>query len=138
MSARRAQRCAVGRALLVLTWMSATLVSRGNAQKSLPAATEQPQGQINALAERLALQFLAAGKKHPFVLDLTLPNDASCPLGVWLADQISERLAQAHPELEVISRRRWNSVAASLDSAHDLNQEFAQREQQRLFPTASA
>ena len=128
MSAHRSGPCAGGRAFLVLVWMSSTLCVRGNAQQLLPAATAQPQPQIAALAERLALQFLAAGKKRPLFLDLTLPNDVRCPLGAWLADQISDRLAQAHPELEVIPRGRWTSKLEAPNPAHDRNELFAEFE----------
>lgn len=128
MSAHRQRHRAVGRALLLLLWMSSALCVRGNAQQLLPAATAQPQPQIAALAERLALQFLAAAKKRPLVLDLTLPNDVPSPLGAWLADQISGHLAQTHPELEVIPRARWTSVRDSVNPIHDRNERFAEFE----------
>jgi TonB family protein len=119
----------VGRAVLVLVWMAWAFCVPGTAQQLLPAATEQPRGQIAALAERLGVQLLAANKKKPFILDLTLPNDLPCPLGAWLADKISESLTQTHPELEVIPRSRWSSARAPAEFAHDKNQEYVQDEQ---------
>jgi len=80
----------------------------GIAQHLPAGATEQPSGPIAALAERLAVQLLAAGKRKPYILDLSLVNDQPCPLGNWLADRLSEALLHAHPELEVIARGRWN------------------------------
>lgn len=44
-------------------------------------------------------------------------------MGAWLADRISESLAQSHPELEVISRSMWDSAPATNDFLHDRNQE---------------
>ena len=128
MSAHRSGPCAVGRGFLLLVWMSSALCVRGNAQQLLPAATAQPQPQIAALAERLALQFLAAGKKRPLFLDFTLPNDAPCPLGAWLAEQISDRLAQTHPELDVIPRGQWNFKLLDVNRTHDRNELFAEFE----------
>jgi TonB family protein len=119
----------VGRAFLVLGWMASAFCARGAAQQLLPAATEQPNAQIAALAERLGVQLLAANKKKPFILDLALPNGFPCPLGAWLADKLSESLAQSHPELEVISRSRWSSAHAPAEFAHDQNQEYNQNEQ---------
>ena len=119
----------MGRAVLVLVWLASALCSRGGAQHLLPAATEQPGAQIAALAERLGVQLLAAKKKKPFILDLTLPNDLRCALGAWLADRISESLAKLHPELEVIPRSRWSSARAPAELAHDVNQEYVQDEQ---------
>jgi TonB family protein len=101
----------------------------GIAQQLLPAAAEQPRAHIDALAERLGVQLLAADKKKPFILDLTLPNELECPLGAWLADRISESLAQTHPELQVIPRSRWSSARAPDEFAHDKNQEYLQNEQ---------
>src|SRR5712664_320637 len=129
MLAHRSKRCAVGRAFLVLGWMASTVCARGDAQQLLPAATEQPNAQITALAERLGAQLLAANKKKPFILDLTLPNEVPCPLGAWLADKLSESLAQAHPELEVIPRSRWSSERVPADLARDYIPEYAQNEQ---------
>jgi hypothetical protein len=63
--------------------MAWALCVPGNAQQLLPAATEQPRAQIAALAERLGVQILAADKKKPFILGLTLPNEPECPLGAW-------------------------------------------------------
>src|SRR5262249_6520960 len=124
MSAHRSGSGAGGRALLVLMWVSSAVYVRGRAQQLLPGANAPPQPQIAALAERLALQFLAAGKKRPLILDLTLPNDAPCPLGAWLADQISDHLEQAHPELEVIPRGRWSSKPNLSNTFHDRNELF--------------
>ena len=129
MLARRSKRCAVGRAFLVLGWIASEFCARGIAQQLLPAATEQPNAQITALAERLGAQLLAANKKRPFILDLTLPNEGACPLGAWLADRISESLAQAHPELEVIPRSRWSSARVPAEFAHEYIPEYAQNEQ---------
>ena len=128
MLAHRSKRCAAGHALLVLVWMASAFCARVNAQQ-LPAATEQPRPAIAALAERLGVQLLAADKKKPFILDLTLPNEIPSPLGAWLADKLSESLAQAHPELEVIPRERWSSVQKPAEVAHDHIPEFAQDEQ---------
>jgi TonB family protein len=129
MLAHRSSRCAVGRAVLVLVWMAWAFCAQGTAQQLLPAATEQPRAAIAALAERLGVQLLAANKKKPFILDLSLPNDLPCPLGSWLADQISESLAQAHPELDVATRDRWSSARGPAEFAHDRNQKYAQDEQ---------
>jgi TonB family protein len=128
MLARRSKRCAVGRAFLVLGWMASAFCARGIAQQLLPAATERPNAQITALAERLGSQLLAANKKKPFILDLTLPNEIPCPLGAWLADRVSESLAQAHPELEVIPRSRWSSARVPAEFARDYVPEYAQNE----------
>jgi TonB family protein len=128
MQAHRAKRCAVGRAVLVLVWVAWAFSARGAAQQLLPAAIEQPHAQIAALAERLGVQLLAANKKKPFILDLTLPNDVACPLGAWLADKLSESLAQSHPELEVIPRSRWSSARVPAEFAHDQNQEYVLNE----------
>jgi TonB family protein len=129
MSARRSSLCAVGRAILVLISIAGAGCYPGVAQFLPAAATEQPLGPIGALAERLAVQLLAAGKNKPYILDLSLANDQPCPLGVWLADRLSESLAHAHPELEVIARDRWNLVRQPAEFAHDRNQEYAQSEQ---------
>src|SRR5258708_3202016 len=129
MSARRSSLCAVGRAILVLISIAGAGCYPGVAQFLPAAATEQPFGPTAALAERLAVQLLAAGKKKPYILDLSLANDQPCPLGVWLADRLSESLAHAHPELEVIARDRWNLVRQPAEFAHDRNQEYAQNEQ---------
>src|SRR6266478_1523792 len=110
MSARRSTLCAVGRAILVLTSIAGASCYPGDAQRLPAAATEQPLGPIAALAERLAVQLLAASKKKPYILDLSLANDQPCPLGAWLADRLSESLAHEHPELEIIARDRWNLV----------------------------
>jgi hypothetical protein len=93
----------------------------GVAQHLPDAATEKPRGPIAALAERLAVQLLAASKKKPYILDLSLANDQPCPLGAWLADRLSESLAQAHPELEVVARDRRNLAQAPADFAPDRN-----------------
>jgi TonB family protein len=119
----------VGRAVFVLMWMAWASCAPVTAQQLLPAVTEQPPTAIAALAERLGVQLLAANKKKPFILDLNLPNDLPCPLGAWLADRISESLAQAHPELKVIARDRWISARGPAEFAHDRNQEYAQNEQ---------
>ena len=119
----------MGRAVLVLVWSASVFCSRGGAQELLPAATEQPDAQIAALAERLGVDLLAANKKKPFILDLTLPNEVPCPLGRWLADRISESLAKLHPELQVIPRSRWSTASSPAELAQDKNQEFVQNEQ---------
>src|SRR5258707_7044314 len=129
MSARRSTLCAVGRAILVLISIAGAVCYPGIAQHLPAGATEQPSGPIAALAERLAVQLLAAGKKKPYILDLSLANDQPCPLGAWLADRLSESLAHVHPELEVIARDRWNLARQPSELAHDRNQEYAQNEQ---------
>jgi TonB family protein len=124
MWAHRSKRCAVGRAILVFIWIALTLGRPGIAQQAPPAAIEQPHTQVSVLAERLAAQLLAANKKKPFILDLTLPNNLPCPLGAWLADRLSESITQSHPELEVIPRNRWASLQTSTQLSHDQNQEY--------------
>lgn len=119
----------MGRAVLVLMWMAWGCCAPGNAQQPPPAATEQPHAAIAALAERLGAQLLAANKKKPFILDLSLPNDLPCPLGSWFADRISESLAKTHPELGVVPRDRWSSAREPAEFAHDRNQEYARNEQ---------
>jgi TonB family protein len=109
--------------------MPLALCARGRAQQTLSVAIEQPHAQIAALAERLGAQLLAANKKKPFILDLTLPDDVACPLGAWLADKLSESLAQHHPELEVIPRNRWDTAHSPEDPTRDLHQLFAQNGQ---------
>src|SRR5260370_7488570 len=98
MLAHGSRRCVVGRAFLVLGWIASVFCARGIAQQLLPAATEQPNAQITALAERLGSQLLAANKKKPFILDLTLPNEIPCPLRPWPADTVSESPPQPPPE----------------------------------------
>ena len=93
------------------------------AQRSAPVPDEVSRAQIAALAERLAIQLLAAKKHKPFILGLTLPGDVPAPFGEWLADQISESLAQAHPELQVVPRELANTLPPSPESFHDRNQE---------------
>ena len=127
MSAHWSAPCAAGRVLLILA--ASLLLSVAAAPQQAPAAaTEQPHTEITALAERLAVQLIAAEKKKPFILDLTLPGDTPCPLGAWLADRISESIAQAHPELAVVPRPLWNSALLNLGSLHDQNQVNAARE----------
>jgi TonB family protein len=121
-------RCALGHALLVLVWMASAFCARGDAQQPLSASTDEPHSAISALAERLGVQLLAANKKKPFILDLTLPNEIPCPLGAWLADRVSESLAQSHPELEVIPRSRWSAARVPAEFAHDYVPEYAQNE----------
>jgi periplasmic protein TonB len=86
---------------------------------------ETSQSQIAALAEKLATRLLAANKKKLFVFDLTLPGDLPSPLGEWLADQLAQSLAQAHPELEVIPRSQLALAPPSSEFIHDRNQQFA-------------
>jgi TonB family protein len=105
-----------------------TALVPGDAQEFLPATTHQPHGQIAALTDRLATQLLAANRKKPFILNLTLPGDTPCPLGEWLADKISESLAQSHPELEVIPRSLWASAPIAPEPIHDQNQANAANE----------
>jgi TonB family protein len=127
MSAHWSAPCAAGRVLLSLA--ASLLFSVAAApQKDPAAATPQPHAEIAALAERLAVQLIAAEKKKPFILDLTLPGDTPCPLGTWLADRISESMAQGHPELEVVPRSLWNPTSLDLKSLHDQNQVNAARE----------
>jgi TonB family protein len=129
MLAHRSIRCAVGRAVFVLTWMACASYDPGLAQHLPAASTEQPLESISALAERLGAQLLTAGKKKPYFLDLSLPEDQPCPLGSWLADRLSQSLAGAHPELQVVARDRWSSAPGPAEFAHDRNQEYAQNEQ---------
>ena len=133
MAAHRSTLCAVGRASFVLMWIAWVFCGRGTGQQLLPVATEQPRAAIAALAERLSIQLLAAGKKKPYILDLSLPDGQSCPLGAWLADRLSESLANAHPELGLIARDRWSSTPSPAQFAHDRNQEYAQNEQRALL-----
>jgi TonB family protein len=99
------------------------------AQQSGPVTDEVSHAQIAALAERLAGQLLASKKPRPFILSLTLPGDVPAPpFGDWLADQISESLAQAHPELQVISRELANTLPSSSGFFHDRNQEMTANE----------
>lgn len=128
MSAPRLSRCAVGCALLVLIFLLPTFSGRTAAQQLLTATTEESRPRIAALAERLAVQLLAAHKKRPFVLDLTLPGENPCPLGEWLADKISDSLAQTHPELEVIPRSLGRAAPSNSELLHDSNQENAAKE----------
>ena len=128
MSAHRSTQCAVGRAVLVLMWIAWVSCGLGLAQTLPAAATKQPVGPIAALADRLAFQLVAANKKKPYILDLRLPNDQPCPLGIWLADRLSESLQQDHPELEVVSRDRWAYAQEPAEFAHDRNQEYTQNE----------
>ena len=133
MWAHRLIGCAVGRLLLVLVWLASVLDNRCVGQQHLlPDRTEQPRTQIAGLAERLADELVAANKKRPFLLDLTLPDDVPCPLGSWLADRISESLAQSHPELDVIPRHLWQSAHEPIEFAHDHNQAYALDEQRAL------
>ena len=129
MWARHAKRGAVGRAVLLLLCTPLAFCTRGIAQQLRPSATPQPHAQIAALAEKIGAQLLAGNKKHPFILDLTLPDDVPCPLGVWLADRLSDSLAQSHPELEVIPRGRSSIAGANTESAHDLNHQLLLNEQ---------
>lgn len=127
MSALRLSRRAAGCPLLFLVLLISLLPARSAAQQFVPPRVEASSFQIAALAERLAVQLLAANKKRPFVLDLTLPSDLPCPLGAWLADKISESLALAHPALGVIPRSQTKS-AAPAQFFHDRNQEIAANE----------
>ena len=129
MSAHPSTGRAVGRAILVLLWMTWASCAPGTAQQLVTPSTEQPRSQIAALAERLAVQLLAANKKKPFILDLTLPNDLPCPLGAWLADRISESLTETYPQLGVIARTQWSSARESVEFAHDKNQEYLHNQQ---------
>ena len=123
MSAFGSCRYAVGRAVLVCFFLAPAVCSRSVAQESPPVADQRSNPQIAALADRLAVQLLAANKKKPFIFGLTLPGDIACPLGDWLADQISESLAHAHPELEVVPRALADTVPVSTEFFHDRNQE---------------
>jgi len=129
MAAHRSTLCAVGRAVLVPMWVAWAFCAPGIAQQLVPAATKQPRAAIAALAERLGDALVNAHKKKPLILDLSLPNDLPCPLGAWLADRISESLAEARPELEVIPRERWIRARGPAEFAHDRNQEYEQNEQ---------
>ena len=132
MSASGSLRGGIGRALLAFLLL-VPVVSRATlGRQSFTETSEVPHAQIAALAERLAVQLLAANKKKPFIFGLTLPGDVPCPLGEWLADEISESLAQAHPELEVISRELQSSAAPKSALFHDRNQEILANEQRAL------
>jgi TonB family protein len=101
-------------------------------QQSVTDPRELAHPQIAALAERLAVQLLAANKKKPFIFGLTLPGDMPCPLGEWLADKISESLAQAHPELEVVFRQPAGSATPSSDFFHNRTQEIKASEERAV------
>ena len=102
------------------------------ARQSPPVSDEVANAQITALAERLAVQLLAANKKKPFIFGLTLPGDVPSPLGDWLADKISESLARAHPELEVVSRGPAKTAPTNPELFHDRNQEVAANDRRAL------
>jgi TonB family protein len=114
-------RCAVGRAFFLLAALVAAVCASGGAQQLPPGATGR-QVSFAALTERLAAELRTAAKKKPFIVGLTLPGDLPSPLGAWLADRISESLAVAHPELEVIPRSLWPG-AADLEFFHDRSQQ---------------
>ena len=114
---------AVGPRLLVCIWIGTAFGFYATAQQPAPVTDEVSHAQIAALAERLASQLLAANKHRPFILGLTLPGDVPAPFGDWLADQISESLAQAHPELQVVPRELANTLPPSPEIFHDRNQE---------------
>jgi TonB family protein len=132
MSRAGSLRCTVGRAFFVFFLVVYALPGGTAGQQSLPDTSDLSHPQIVALADRLAVQLLAANKKKPFILGLTLPGDVRCPLGDWLADRISESLAQAHPELEVIPPEAPNSVPANSQFFHDRNQEIMANEKRAL------
>jgi TonB family protein len=89
---------------------------------------EPAYSQINTLAERLVEQLPVADKKKIIILDLVLPGGSPCPLGGWLADQISGSLARFHPQLDVIARAQWAFDPAAVE-AHDENEENAFKEE---------
>jgi len=124
MSAQFSRTFATGRVLIVAALVISACACC-TAQQSLSHPAHQADVQIAALAERLAVQLIATNKKKPFVSDLTLPGDIPSPLGSWLADKISESLAQSHPELEVIPRSLWPSAPSLSEPIHDRNQENA-------------
>lgn len=129
MSAQGFPGRAAGGAVLCMLLLGA--FAPGSAAQEVVAAKAEPSPpEIAALAEKLAAQLLTAKKQKPFILDLTLPGDARCPLGTWLADKISESLAQAHPELDVISRSQFSAALSPVELFHDRNHEIQAREAQ--------
>jgi TonB family protein len=127
MSAVRPRRFSVSPAFFVGVF-SALLITFQPCSAGQELVAHSPEAslpQIAALAEKLALQFVAANKKKPFVFDLTLPGDLPSPLGEWLAGKISESLAQAHPELQVVPRSQLAFAPTSAEFIHDRNQQFA-------------
>ena len=120
-------------AVLFLVVFVLSASRRAAAQQSLPESSEQrSQVQIAALAEKLAVQLLSANRKKPFIFGLTLPGDVPSPLGDWLADEISESLTQAHPELEVIPRGLANAAPPNPESFHDRSEEIVAREKRAI------
>lgn len=125
-------RGSVGRAFLLLIFFASASPALTVARQSLPLTNQASPYQIAALAERLAIRLLAANKKKPFVFALTLPGDIPSPLGEWLADKISESLAQTHPELEVVSRELAKSAPATRELFHDRNEEIQWNEKRAI------
>jgi TonB family protein len=123
---------AVGRALIAWILFGGAVGKCAAAQQLVPVTDEGSHAQIAALAERLATQLLAADKKKPFIFSLTLPGDTPVSFGDWLADQISESLAQAHPELQVVPRALAKTPPASSEFFHDRNQEVAASDQRAV------
>jgi TonB family protein len=119
----------VGRAFFLLATLETAACAPSGAQHLSPSATQQ-QDSFAALAESVAAQLRTADKKKPFIQGLTLPGDLPSPLGEWLADRISESLAQAHPELEVIPRSLPPAAALDAEFFHDRSQENAARVRQ--------
>jgi TonB family protein len=132
MSGTWACRNAVGRALAGFLFLASACGGRVVARQSPPASNEIANAQITALAERLAVQLLAANKKKPFIFGLTLPGDVPSPLGDWLADKISESLARAHPELEVVPRGPAKTIPTNPEFFHDRNQEVTANDRRAL------
>jgi TonB family protein len=130
MSATWRCRCVVGRGFLIFFVLSA-FCGRCQAQSTAPN-DEASNPQIAALAERLAVQLLVANKKKPFIFGLTLPGDVPNPLGDWLADQISESLARAHPELQVVPRGLAKAEGINSEFFHNRTQELMANERRAL------
>jgi TonB family protein len=98
------------------------------AQLPAPGTTEQVHSQIAALAERLAAQVGPSSPKKLVVLDFTLPNHSSSPVGSWLAAKVIESLAPSHPQLQLISGAKFRSTALQ-EPAHDENEANSRDEQ---------
>lgn len=129
MSAPRSWRRAAARVALILPVLMSVSPLVSARQQSGDAETQRRYLHIAAISERLASELLAAKKKRPVVLDLTLPGELPCPLGAWLADKISESMAQKHPELDVIPRAQLSSVPLPVEFLPDRNRENEANEQ---------
>jgi TonB family protein len=114
------------RKLLIVLFLAFVSVLPCTAQQGAPAPAGRALGQLTALTERLASQFLAQHKKKLVVLDLTLPESGHSPLGALLGDQISRALELSHPELEVIPRSNLKSVLGKENPPKDSNERAQQ------------